>query len=393
MNMKKLKQEEFIKKANIHYNNKYDYSKVDYVNSQTKVCIICPEHGEFWQTPNQHLSKSGGGCPKCKSKFPIFCKDDFIRESSKIHNNKYDYSKVDYVNSQTKVCIICPEHGEFWQTPYDHIWAKNDCPLCAKENVIKKQTKSLSDFIIQARQIHGYKYDYSKVEYKSNKKKVCIIDIESGNEFWQTPLNHLKGFGYNGRNKRNLSKEEYISKAKEIYGDLYDYTNIDYYGLRKDITIYCNHKDENGIEHGYFTVNARRHLTGSCCPLCSGSSYEKLISNELHKNDINFIYECGKRKLKCINNLFLDFYIADKRLAIECQGKQHFQYNPFFHIDKTEENFKDNDIKKYKLCKDNGIELIYFIPYDYEKYGNDFYKDKKCFKDINDLIKYIKLKK
>ena len=167
----------------------------------------------------------------------------------------------------------------------------------------------------------------------------------------------------------------------------------DYYGLRKDITIYCNHKDENGIEHGYFTVNARRHLTGSCCPLCSGSSYEKLISNELHKNDINFIYECGKRKLKCINNLFLDFYIADKRLAIECQGKQHFQYNPFFHIDKTEENFKDNDIKKYKLCKDNGIELIYFIPYDYEKYGNDFYKDKKCFKDINDLIKYIKLKK
>ena len=158
----------------------------------------------------------------------LFCKDDFIRESSKIHNNKYDYSKVNYVNSQTKVCIICPEHGEFWQTPYDHIWAKNDCPLCAKENVIKKQTKSLSDFIIQARQIHGYKYDYSKVEYKSNKKKVCIIDIESGNEFWQTPLNHLKGFGYNGRNKRNLSKEEYISKAKEIYGDLYDYTNIDY---------------------------------------------------------------------------------------------------------------------------------------------------------------------
>ena len=161
--------------------------------------------------------------------------------------------------------------------------------------------------------------------------------------------------------------------------------------MRKDITVFCNNKDENGNYHGYFTVNARNHLNGRCCPMCSGSSYEKIVSNELHKNNINFISECGKRNLRCIGNMFLDFYLKDKKIGIECQGKQHFEYNPFFHIGKTEENFKDNDIKKYNICKDNGIELIYFIPYEYEIYNEPFYNDKKCFKNIEDLIKYLLL--
>ena len=382
--------DEFINVLNTIFGNEYDYSKVKYINSQKKVCIICPEHGEFWQTPNQ-LLQNKCGCPKCNSTFKIFNKEDFISNALKIHKNKYDYSKVDYKNNKTKVCIICPEHGEFWQTPYNHIWAKNDCPLCAIKNRTNSQTKSLSDFILEARKVHGHKYDYSKVEYVSNKKKVCIIDIKSGNEFWQTPLNHLKGYGYNGRNKRDLSQDDYISKAKEIYGDIYDYSDTRYCGMRKDITVFCNNKDENGNYHGYFTVNARNHLNGRCCPMCSGSSYEKIVSNELHKNNINFISECGKRNLRCIGNMFLDFYLKDKKIGIECQGKQHFEYNPFFHIGKTEENFKDNDIKKYNICKDNGIELIYFIPYEYEIYNEPFYNDKKCFKNIEDLIKYLLL--
>ena len=58
--------DEVIKLFIKRHNNKYDYSKVEYVNSSTKVCIICPEHGEFWQTPHKHLS--GQGCPKCGGK-------------------------------------------------------------------------------------------------------------------------------------------------------------------------------------------------------------------------------------------------------------------------------------------------------------------------------------
>jgi len=116
--MKRLTTEEFIKKAKEIHGDRYDYSKVNYITAKTKVCIICPKHGEFWMEPVNHLS--GQNCPKCVGGVRL-TKEEFITKANEVHNNKYDYSKVDYVNSQTKVCIICPEHGEFWQTPEKHI--------------------------------------------------------------------------------------------------------------------------------------------------------------------------------------------------------------------------------------------------------------------------------
>ena len=90
--------------------DKYDYSKVKYVNSYTKVCIICKEHGEFWQTPGSHLN--GSGCKKCSIKLNSNKRksNDFIERAKDIHMDKYDYSKVEYINCDTKVCIICPIH-------------------------------------------------------------------------------------------------------------------------------------------------------------------------------------------------------------------------------------------------------------------------------------------
>ena len=114
----RLTTEEFIIRANKIQGNKYDYSKVEYVDYMTKVCIICPEHGEFWQTPNKHLL--GQGCPKCGNTKKLTL-TEFIERSRKIHADKYDYSKVRYINNGTKVCIICPDHGEFWQTPRVHL--------------------------------------------------------------------------------------------------------------------------------------------------------------------------------------------------------------------------------------------------------------------------------
>lgn len=122
---KRLTTEGFIEKAKKLHDNKYDYSKAEYVNTNTKVCIICPEHGEFWQTPSNHLQ--GKGCPKCKGKNKTT--EEFIEKANIIHNNKYDYSKVEYKSNRTKVCIICPEHGEFWQTPHEHLHGCG-CPKC-----------------------------------------------------------------------------------------------------------------------------------------------------------------------------------------------------------------------------------------------------------------------
>ena len=179
---RQLTTEEFIKKAKGVHGDKYDYSKTNYVDSHTKVCIICPEHGEFWQTPNKHLNNQG--CPKC-FRGKKMTQDEFIEKAREIHGDKYDYSKVEYKGNKIKVCIVCPEHGEFWQTPNSHISQKQGCPKC-KPNHRRTQ----DEFIEKAKKIHGNKYDYSKVDYKNNITPVCIICPEHG-EFWQKPTLHI----------------------------------------------------------------------------------------------------------------------------------------------------------------------------------------------------------
>lgn len=126
---KKLTTKEFIENAVKVHENKYDYSKVVYVNNNTKVEIMCKEHGSFWQTPRVHIC-SKSECPKCSGVF--LDKDLFVEKANKIHNNKYDYSKVKYVDSKTKVCIICPQHGEFNVVPNNHLSSNVGCPKCSK---------------------------------------------------------------------------------------------------------------------------------------------------------------------------------------------------------------------------------------------------------------------
>lgn len=136
--MAKLTTEQWIKKARTIHKDKYDYSKVRYINSQTKVCIICPKHGEFWQIPNNHTR--GAGCPKCKYEYVANLqrgtKENFIEKANKVHNNFYNYDKVLYgKNNKEKVIITCPKHGDFEQSPHDHL--RFGCPKCH----LKSQTK------------------------------------------------------------------------------------------------------------------------------------------------------------------------------------------------------------------------------------------------------------
>lgn len=128
-NAKRMPKEEFIQKANLVHNNFYDYSKVNYSNCDTKVEIICPIHGPFWQTPYCHLK--GNRCPNCVSNKKL-TKEEFIRRAKLIHGELYDYSKVNYISTKTKVEIICPIHGSFWQTPGNHLDGRNGCPVCLK---------------------------------------------------------------------------------------------------------------------------------------------------------------------------------------------------------------------------------------------------------------------
>ena len=147
---KKKSNDEFIGEAQLIHHNRYDYSKVEYINNKTKVCIICPDHGKFWQIPSDHLN--GKGCPQCAGN--VRCnKDAFVEKAKIIHNDRYDYSKVEYVNAHTKVCIICTEHGEFWQTPNNHLNG-NGCPLCKNRKIGDVLRDTVEGFIEKSNELN-----------------------------------------------------------------------------------------------------------------------------------------------------------------------------------------------------------------------------------------------
>jgi len=182
--------EEFVKESRNIHGDRYDYSNVEYINADTKVCIICPEHGEFWQTPSKHLI--GQGCPICNPKKKI-SEDEVIRRFINVHGDRYDYSKVKYKNISSKVCIICPEHGEFWQDPHNHLKGCG-CPICGKSIQDEKKRIAQDEWIKKANVIHNNKYDYSKVLYTGCYDKVLIVCPKHG-EFWQEANSHLRGRG------------------------------------------------------------------------------------------------------------------------------------------------------------------------------------------------------
>lgn len=175
----------FISRSSKIHNNKYDYSKSIYSNNQTKLVIICKEHGEFEQSPNSHLS--GRGCAECSSCL-IKTTERFIEEANNIHNNKYNYSKAIYINIKTKLIVICVIHGEFEQRPDQHLEGSG-CFKCYGNAL-----KTNDNFIKEAAALHNNKYDYSKSNYINNSTKLIIICPNHG-EFDQTPNAHLLGKG------------------------------------------------------------------------------------------------------------------------------------------------------------------------------------------------------
>ena len=214
---KKLTKEEFTEKAKVvHGKEKYDYSLVEYLGKDKKVKIICRIHGVFEQTPNSH--KRGGGCPFCfNDKRKYFLRsntEEFIEKANKMHGiGTYNYDLVDYLNSQSKVRILCKKHGIFEQKANNHLLF--GCKSCADE--INGITKRLTteEFITKAKEVHGNdKYDYSKSFYTTGYKKI-IIGCPIHGCFEQLAYKHLDGRGC--PNCRESEGERKISKFLKRY--------------------------------------------------------------------------------------------------------------------------------------------------------------------------------
>lgn len=274
--------------------------------------------------------------------------EEFIKRAREIHCNKYDYSETIYTDSLSDVCIICPQHGKFYQRACNHLNGY-ECPECGKIEKSKNNTKSTEKFIEKAKEVHGNKYDYSKVAYKKANEKVTIICPTHG-EFQQTPHHHLEGSGCplcareEQKDKIKFTTETFIEKATEVHNGKYTYEDLEYNGARNKVKITCP-------THGIFEQEAESHLRGCGCPKCitNVSNGENEIAKFLIDNGIEII----QNDRNTISPQELDIFIPSKNIAIEYDGlywhSEACNTDNLYHLKKTEE------------CKKKNIQLIHIF--------------------------------
>ena len=253
--------------------------------------------------------------------------EEFIEKANKVHNNRYDYSKVEYKHSKEKITIICPEHGEFEQIPSNHINNKSGCLCCARQ----KMTLTTKEFIEKANGVHDDKYDYSKVEYIQNHDKIVIVCSKHG-EFEQMAGSHLGNHGC-PKCAGTHSQNEIFDFVKRLgfnsrYNDrtLIKPLELDIYISDKQIAIEFNGLYWHSFDHRETTKERNRHSVK--CDLCQDKNIRLVQINEyewIEKQDI--VKSILKSKLGISNRIY-----ARKCKIKEISSKEHFEFMDQNHI-------------------------------------------------------------
>lgn len=297
-------------------------------------------------------------------------KEYFIKRAKEVHTGEnLDYSKVEYKDNRTPVCIIDhdlkpdgTEYGEFWQTPSNHLKGQTH-PLKKGERISKNRTRMTTELLIERfKQAHpDVDYDYSKVVYKGMHEKVCIIDPVYG-EFWQEANSHLRGHGHKSRgieeshvNDKHMYKKGFEERARKVHGNKYIYMLDDdsFATWRSKVDIVCP-------IHGKFTQTVENHLGGKGCPACGNRNLSKCedeISSILSEacGGLNII----RHDRTTLDGSEIDIYIPDKKLAIEYDGL-------YWHTEWSGGKGRRYHLSKTEAAKSKGINLIHIFEDEYQ---------------------------
>jgi len=293
------------------------------IKTGNKYWFICDNCNIPFESMICNISSKDNWCFKCShdklSKKRRTNPDDYLEKAKKIHGDKYDYSKTNYINSRTNIEIICKEHGLFEQNPLGHLNSIG-CPKC--KHIIKGQTsrKTKEQFIEKAIKKHGDKYDYSETVYTLGTNKIKIICNEHG-MFEITPANHLSGRGCQKcssieyGNKMRMTQDVFLEKAIKKHGDKYDYSETVYTLGTNKIKIICK-------EHGMFEQQATSHLAGSGCCKC----FNYILTQE----------EFIERVTNIFNNKYdyseTIYTKSDDKIKIICKEHGIFEQRAFSHM-------------------------------------------------------------
>lgn len=274
--------EQFIAEATAVHGDAYDYSNTQYVRSTEKLSVRCRQcSSDFSVWPGHHLA--GQGCSFCwplrrKGKRKKRTTETFIEAARQAHGDKFDYSKVEYKNSQTKVTIGCATCGlVFEQLANSHLRGTG-CPHCSAMRGGRKRARAFAALFEQrAREVHGDAYGYEQVVYHSNRKPVILYCRACYDVFEQAPDNHLAGKGCSkcGLMKRARTRTkstlQFIDEALKVYGPgVFSYEDTEYVSAHQHVTIRCTACERS------FNRTPASHLQKHECPFCCmGNSVSK----------------------------------------------------------------------------------------------------------------------
>jgi len=249
-------------------------------------------------------------------------------------------------------------------------------------------TKTREEFIDEVKSKNQYDLDLTKFIYVNRNTKGIVKCNVCGHEWETLPSVLLGNHGCpicrakDAHLKRRVPQEEVIRRLTEIYGDKYDLSRVEYINARTKIEIICK-------KHGSFMGKPHDLFRYHGCPYCQQSRAESLLKNIFEKNNIEFKpqFSFEWMKTSTYGKLSYDFYIPKQNIAIECQGRQHFEIVNAFGGEQEFKKILDRDNNKKQLSENNGVKLIYFLDKRFNKYmkENDIY-----FNNTDELVKYIK---
>lgn len=279
----------FIHKANIVHSLRYDYSKSVYTKSDQKIEIICKEHGSFWQIARDHYN-GGFGCSRCSG---LLRKnhDEFVKSSREIHGNRYIYPKSKYVNSKTKLNIICRINGEFQQTPDMHLRGRN-CPKCSdvkrgRVNSYKNKI-SLNEFIEKCSIAHLNIYDYSKTDISLSTNKITVTCRIHG-DFRVTAREHLlygRGCKHCSTIHSKYNRGAFIQNCKK---------NADNLGTIYLVRLFDEQESFYKIGITRYK-NPKKRFTHGCVYSCDVISHKRMAAKEAWDFEKKLLNLCFKDK-------------------------------------------------------------------------------------------------
>ena len=347
LGMQQRQYDSFIRKATQRHANKYDYSAITPDSFKRVFRAKCSKHGAFEASRKAIENRR---CPACLTESKALGGAQAVKAGDP--RRPLAHVRLTDIGEGVLLSIMCPTHGEFSQLPKNHL--RCGCPKCGIDSYASSQRMSEVEFMERVKAIHGSRYDYHTLNYRSFHTKLAVVCPKHG-PFDISPAHLLEGNGCGrcGRDKAadklRCTAVDFISQSRAVHGDRYDYSEVRYVPTDRKWELKCP-------THGKWLVSHSNHVSrASGCPKCASSIGHELVREVLQTLDVDFVEEA---KVRGGGRLRFDFSLPSFSLLIEYDGMQHFRPIDLFGGESAFKRQRLRDRRKKELARKNGYKLL-----------------------------------